>query len=83
MELRYLRDTDGREVDFVVIKDRNPIFAVECKTGDKAASSAAQYFAERTAIPVFYQVHLRERSFQTGKIVVLPFARLCEDLNLP
>jgi predicted AAA+ superfamily ATPase len=83
MELRYLRDTDGREVDFVVIRDRTPIFAVECRTGDKAASSAAQYFAERTAIPVFYQVHLRERSYQTGKVVVLPFARFCEDLNLP
>lgn len=48
-----------------------------------AASSAAQYFAERTAIPVFYQVHLRERSFQTGKIMVLPFERFCKDLDLP
>ena len=83
MELRYLRDTDGREVDFVVIKDRKPIFAVECKHGDKSASTAARYFAERTTIPVFYQVHLRERSFQTGKIFVLPFASFCEELRLP
>lgn len=83
MELRYLRDTDGREVDFVVIKDRKPIFAVECKSGDKSASAAARYFAERTTIPVFYQVHLRERSFQTGKIFVLPFTRFCEELRLP
>lgn len=83
MELRYLRDTDGREVDFVVIKDRKPIFAVECKTGDKSASMAARYFAERTTIPVFYQVHLRERSFQTGRTSVLPFVRFCEELGLP
>ena len=30
MELRYLRDTDKREVDFVIVKDRKPAFAVEC-----------------------------------------------------
>jgi hypothetical protein len=29
MELRFLRDTDTREVDFVVLKDRKPLFAVE------------------------------------------------------
>ena len=83
MELRFLRDTDGREVDFVVMQAGKPTFAVECKTGDKEASPAARYFAERTAIPVFYQVHRGERSFQSGKTVVLPFARFCEDLKLP
>jgi hypothetical protein len=31
MELRFLRDTDKREIDFVVIKDKKPLFAVECK----------------------------------------------------
>ena len=40
MELRYLRDTDRREVDFVVLKDRKPLFAVECKSGDKAIGPA-------------------------------------------
>jgi len=28
-----LRDTDKREVDFVVIRDRRPLFAVEGKSG--------------------------------------------------
>jgi hypothetical protein len=83
MELRFLRDTDGREVDFVVMQQGKPAFAVECKTGDKEASPAAKYFAERTAIPVFYQVHRGERAFQSGKTIVLPFARFCEDLKLP
>jgi len=31
MELRFLRDTDKREIDFVVLKENKPIFAVECK----------------------------------------------------
>jgi len=36
MELRYLRETAKREVDFVVLKDGKPVFAVECKSGEKA-----------------------------------------------
>ena len=83
MELRFLRDVDRREVDFVVIKDKKPLFAVECKTGDKSASAAARYFADRTPIPVFYQVHLGERHFQSGKVVVIPFARFCRELAMP
>lgn len=82
-ELRFLRDVDRREVDFVVIKDKKPLFAVECKTGDKSTSSAARYFAERTPIPVFYQVHLGERYFQSGKVIVIPFARFCRELGMP
>jgi uncharacterized protein len=83
MELRYLRDTDGREVDFVVLKDRKPVFAVECKSGDKAIGPTVRYFAERTPIPRFYQTHLGERHFSTGKVTVVPFAKLCEELELP
>lgn len=83
MELRYLRDTDGREVDFVVLKGGRPQFAVECKTGDRAIGSAVRYFAERTPIPRFYQVHQRERHYETGKVTVIPFTRFCADLDLP
>lgn len=83
MELRYLRDTDKREVDFVVMRDRKPLFAVECKSGEKAVGPAVRYFAERTPIPRFYQAHLGERHFETGKVTVLPFVRLCRELALP
>lgn len=30
-----MTDADSRELDFVVLKDRKPLFAVECKTGEK------------------------------------------------
>lgn len=83
MELRYLRDTDKREVDFVVLKNSKPIFAVECKSGDKAISPALHYFAERTPIPRFYQTHLGEKHYETGKVTVLPFIKLCQELDLP
>lgn len=83
MELRYLRDTDRREVDFVALKNRKPLFAVECKSGEKAIGRALHYFAQRTPIPQFYQTHPGQRHFSTGNITVLPFGSLCEALQLP
>jgi hypothetical protein len=83
MELRYLRDTDRREVDFVVLRDRRPQFAVECKTGGETVAPAVRYFAERTPIPRFYQVHRGDGHFASGNITVLPFARFCADLGMP
>jgi predicted AAA+ superfamily ATPase len=83
MELRFLRDTDKREVDFVVLKDRKPLFAVECKSGERSVNPAIHYFAARTAIPRFYQVHLGDRHFETGAVTMLPFRTLCRELSLP
>ncbi|MCB1142638.1 MAG: ATP-binding protein [Leptospiraceae bacterium] len=80
MEVRYLRDTDGREIDFVVLKNKKPIFAVECKTGEKSLSPSISYFKERTEIPEFFQVHLGTKDFgsnQTGR--VLPFQKFCRE----
>lgn len=83
MELRFLRDTDKREVDFVVLKDRRPLFAVECKAGQKAVAASTHYFAERTPIPKFYQVHRGTRRFASGRIEVLPFIDFCRELGMP
>lgn len=57
MDLRFIRDPFGREIDFVVLKNKKPIFAVECKTGEGSLSKHIAYFAQRTTIPLFYQVH--------------------------
>jgi predicted AAA+ superfamily ATPase len=85
MELRFLRDTDRREVDFVVLRDGHPEFAVECKSGERNASPACRYFRERTEIPRFYQVHLGASDYGHADTStrVLPFATLCRELNLP
>jgi hypothetical protein len=83
MELRYVRDIDKREVDFVVLQDNKPLFAVECKTGEKSVSRYAHYFAERTPIPKFYQVHMGEKRFTSGPIHVLPFREFCVELAMP
>lgn len=84
MELRYLRDTDSREVDFVVLKNKKPLFAVECKLQDTAISPALKYFAERTPIPQFFQVHMGTKDFLEAKhsIRVLPFVTFCREMGL-
>jgi predicted AAA+ superfamily ATPase len=83
MELRFLRDVDRRELDFVVIKDRKPLFAVECKTGERSLSPHIPYFAARTTIPRFYQVHRGTASrAPMANVWVLPFAELCRRENL-
>jgi predicted AAA+ superfamily ATPase len=83
LELRFLRDTDKREVDFVVLEGRKPLFAVECKTGERAIGPSLGYFAERVGIPRFFQVHRGERTYSRGNISVLPFEQFCERLAMP
>ena len=85
MELQYLRDRDGREVDFVVIKDKKPLFAVECKSSDYNLSKNIKYFKERTSIPEFYQVHLLDKDIGFADIQgrSLPFWKFCQIKNMP
>jgi len=83
MELRFLRDTDRREVDFIVLKEGNPLFAVECKTGEKDISPALFYFKERVMIPKCFQVHTGTRDYEKQGIRVLPFYSFCKEASMP
>lgn len=84
MELRFLRDTNtGHEIDFVVIKDKKPLFAVECKSNDRSLSKNISYFKERFKIPKYYQVHLGSKDYGTpehGRVV--PFWKFCLEAGL-
>lgn len=83
MELRFLRDTDKREVDFVVLKNKKPVFAVECKHGEKSTSPHLFYFKDRTPIPHFYQIHLGKTHKQIDdRISILPFKDFCKEVGL-
>lgn len=83
MELRFLRDVRGREVDFVVLKNKKPIFAVECKAGERQVSPHLHYFAEKTNIPIFYQVHQGKKSqYISDRIEILPFSEFCKKTQM-
>ncbi|MCI5123197.1 MAG: hypothetical protein D3925_01650 [Candidatus Electrothrix sp. AR5] len=63
-------------------KKHVPIFAVECKTGTKSLSKRLAYFAERTDIPCFYQVHTGQDDYEIAdlRVRVLPFTRFTEEV---
>jgi predicted AAA+ superfamily ATPase len=47
LELRYFRDLEGREVDFVVVEGRDPLLLVECKWDDAEAAGGLRYLKAR------------------------------------
>ena len=55
-ELRYVRDKEKREVDFLVVRDGKPWFLVEVKQADTALSPALARFQARLKAPHAFQV---------------------------
>lgn len=47
IELRFFRDKDGREVDFVVVEDRKPTLFVEVKWADAEIDKSLKYLAAK------------------------------------
>lgn len=82
MELRYIRDTTGREVDFVVLRDGKPLFAVECKLDGRPLAPSLFYVAARTAVPRLFQVHAGREDYEKDGIRALPLDTLCRETGL-
>jgi predicted AAA+ superfamily ATPase len=84
-ELRYFKDVvTEKEIDFIVLQKGKPLFAVECKTGEKNLSRSLVLNGARLKIPKLFQVHLGSKDYgseKTGR--VLPFIKFCRELNLP
>lgn len=55
-ELRYVRDKEKREVDFLVLRDRRPWLMVECKSNDAAPSPHLIRFATALEVPLRFQL---------------------------
>lgn len=75
-ELRYLRDKEGREVDFVILKENHIDELVEVKWADENISKSLLYYAEKLRPRKATQVVARlKRPYDQGKIQVRdPFA---------
>ena len=59
IELYYFRDTDKREVDFVITNNKKPLQAIECKLKAKEISSHLKYFKTKFPKVECIQVHLK------------------------
>jgi predicted AAA+ superfamily ATPase len=82
LELRYFRDTDRREVDFVVVEGRRPIRLVECKWGDTGIDRSLRYLHERFPAAEAWQVSaVGTKDYRTPDgIRVAPAAALLRSL---
>lgn len=59
LDLRYFRDTDGHEVDFILLRNKKPWIAIEVKNSEKELSSGLKYFLKREKCQWAYQLHLK------------------------
>lgn len=65
-ELRYFRDTDGREVDFVVTEDRKPTLLVEAKLSGSKIARDLRYLHQRFPEASAWQLTLDgDKDFET------------------
>lgn len=60
-ELRYFRDIEGREVDFVAVEDGKPVLFVECKSTDREVSKALRYLKIRFPHTDAWQISVNGR----------------------
>ncbi|MCA8977437.1 MAG: ATP-binding protein [Planctomycetes bacterium] len=82
-ELRYFRDTDGREVDFVVVDRRQPVLLVECKVGDDQVDKNLRYLHAKFPKAPAWQVSLHgSKDYVTPEgIRVAPAVKLLATLS--
>lgn len=82
LELRYFRDVDGREVDFVVTDRRTPILIVEAKLDDAPLDPALRYLKTKFPECQAWQIHAQgSKDYQTPEgIRVAPAPALLRDL---
>lgn len=58
-ELRYFRDVNGHEVDFIILKDKKPWCAIEAKMSEQGLDTNLKYLVQRVKIPYAFQVHFK------------------------
>lgn len=61
IDLRYFRDIDRREVDFVITKNNKPIKFIECKLKGKEVNPALKYLKQRFPEADAFQIYLNRQ----------------------
>lgn len=79
-ELRFLKDSDGHELDFLLLRNGKIESAIECKLGDTRVSDTLARFVSKLGICKAYQVHAEETHFEDPKrrIECIPFWQFCQ-----
>ena len=82
VELRYYRDIDGREVDFVLVHAGHAVGFVECKLDDADVSPSLRYLRQRFPdVPAWQVSAAGKKDFETAEgIRVAPAGVLLSQL---
>ena len=84
VELNYYRDTNGREVDFVLAENRKPLACIEVKSSEESPSASLKYLAER--IKPRYALQLVRTMSGSGRdygpVMVRPLADWLKKIEL-
>lgn len=81
-DLFYLRDKEGREVDFAVTLNRKLHWLIEVKTSDGEIGSSLRYYTHRLQPKESLQLVLNlDRAQEKSGIKVLPLARWLDSLQ--
>ena len=67
IELRFNKDVEAREVDFILTEKNKPLMAIECKLGDSEISKSLQYFKMKFPEVDCFQVHLKGKKDYLSK----------------
>jgi predicted AAA+ superfamily ATPase len=71
LELAYIKNKEGKEVDFLLVENESPVELIESKYSDSNISPMLKYFSEKYSIPGKQIVYLLSNEYQTKNIQVL------------
>lgn len=82
MELRYFRDVDGREVNFVALENRKPRWLIEAKWNDGDVVAGLKYLKARFPAADAWQISATGRKDYISRegIRVAPALQLLNEL---
>ncbi len=58
IELRFFKDREDREVDFIITQNEKPIYAIEVKLGEEPISKHLLYFKKKIHDVSAFQIYL-------------------------
>lgn len=84
-ELRYIRDLQKREVDFVIIRDGNPWILIEVKHGEANLSPNLAYFQKQIDASYAFQISMNAdfldfNCFESSQPTIVPARTLLSQL---
>lgn len=75
LALHYIRDRNGREVDFLITSDQKPILLVEAKLSETQFSDSLRYFSQRLGVPGIQLIQSENFERRQGNLAVISASR--------